>query len=162
MKKGIEDLDLKIKRLKERKKVKIQKMEEEKEMKEKKNREIDELIISLSKSELPIEEQIEIFRHKIGLSIRSFFIYREKLGLRANTKPFNLKNKNDECYFCGKLTNIKHHIDMDYSNVDEKNKLDLCASCHTKLHRIYKVLLKRFNIDYDKYKRSKCYGEKKR
>lgn len=53
--------------------------------------------------------------------------------------------KKEYCYFCDKKTfTDTHHIDKDRKNNTPRNLVELCPSCHQKLHkRIYGVIFKR-------------------
>lgn len=47
----------------------------------------------------------------------------------------------NECYFCGRTNSVDiHHLDRNHDNNDKKNLIQLCRSCHKRLHYIYKRL----------------------
>lgn len=49
----------------------------------------------------------------------------------------------NECYFCGRTSSVDiHHLDGNHNNNDKKNLIQLCRSCHKRLHYIYKRLEK--------------------
>lgn len=62
------------------------------------------------------------------------------------TKERDYKSKfrgPNECYFCGRINSVDiHHLDTNHDNNDKKNLIQLCRSCHKRLHYIYKRLEK--------------------
>lgn len=52
------------------------------------------------------------------------------------------QQRNKECFFCHLEATVVHHIDTDRQNNEKINLLDLCDSCHRKLHVVYRRMLK--------------------
>lgn len=94
----------------------------------------------LLKKDMPIKEQVRLFKKVFGLERNTFF--RWKYNLKHN-KPLHTakhtyhkdKSNYDLCYFCNKRNNLNtHHIDGNRNNDSKTNLVVLCASCHHRLH----------------------------
>jgi hypothetical protein len=101
-----------------------------------------EFVRLLSFSNKSIAEQEQEFEKQTNKSRRTFFSYREILNLKSRHTPFKHKNRDGLCYFCSKKAKVIHHIDKNNKNNSNENLLDLCASCHTKIHRLMIIWVK--------------------
>lgn len=98
--------------------------------------------------ELTVKERIVRFRKLTKLGRRTYFRCKKKLRYDKVEAELQINRETEIhfCYFCNSLKNvIVHHIDENRENNDEANKLYLCRSCHTKLHRLLPMLKSRIN-----------------
>jgi hypothetical protein len=96
-----------------------------------------ELVEKLSTTKYCIKKQENIFNLKTGKSRATFHRYRLKLNIRSSTKLFDYSFKNlGLCYFCQKKSTIIHHINQNRKDNSIKNLVNLCRSCHNKIHRL--------------------------
>lgn len=65
-------------------------------------------------------------------------------------KGFNKVDRSlfsESCRICGKKRELLHHKDIDPTNNDLKNLLEMCVSCHVKIHKmIINPLKKRYGF----------------
>lgn len=112
-------------------------------------------ILRQRKKDIPNLAQIKVL-YKQGFTIRSLSLnfqipyatlYRALMGRIDRSRAEWASKKKSGCYFCRRKSiqrsNIIHHIDCDRSNNSHKNLVELCPSCHRRLHRrIYNKLIK--------------------
>ena len=76
----------------------------------------------------------------------TFYNYRKRLNLHKNyiahRNKSSAKNKKGICYFCLNTDIEVHHLDVNTKHNSDDNLLDVCHSCHIKLHNIYESLKK--------------------
>ena len=135
-----------------------------------KKREIPKIeqITSLYKQGFTIRSLSITFKVPYATLYRALTRYSSKnrAGYFSEAQEKWANKKKGNCYFCGnvkrnikrnvkvyrinKIESVIHHIDYNQENNSKDNLIELCFSCHKRLHNIYNNLVKNDFLNFKK------------